>query len=730
MRTNRKIIVLIIALAVAGHGLSSQDASTLAPQPERTNYLQRYNYPLGIGIGYRYGLDSSVGGDLRGVMFIDASVRRPLQFLPMIQPLARFGVMLNNVEDDPATGAAEDVTRANTAFFVGAGSAFTFRPLKLLEFGVDATVGYMHRVLTNQGQFIPELVISAGGAATIVPFFNFSLELRAAVDYVIPLVADEFYAGLYPSFGAVLSLRLGEDPDAGGQILRSIRFGEPQVQPLFAAMHSYHAVNPVGSIDLTNVEDSEIVDIEVSLWVPEFMNTPTPSATISVMAPGETRTVEFPASFNNTIFNFTGSQPVNGELVVSYRLDDKTGEQRRSVIFKMYDKTSLTWDDDRKVAAFMTSDDPNVVRYSSEIRGATREAEIDFLSRSLQQAMQIYYGMAELGMIYQSDPVKPFTQMQEETVAVDNVSLPRDMLVRATGDCDDLTVLYNSILESAGVQTAFVTTPGHIYSAVNTGVSAREYERVHPDRDMTLVYNDQLWALIEITLVGRDDLLDAWRTGIREYKQYDSEPAKRGFYVTREAKSLYEPIVLQDERIDLDYGDLAVVRYAFEEDLAILGDILLERYRSQAESRGRDRDYNRLGIMAAQLARYTEAEGAFNSAIEKNADYTAARINLGSMYFLLEEYDRALEVFDAALQSLESTPRRRAEDQLKVLLNLSKTSYELREFDASASYFEMAAAIDSEAVAEFTHLAAAGGGSDAGRAAESETWGILFVEGE
>jgi transglutaminase-like putative cysteine protease len=31
------------------------------------------------------------------------------------------------------------------------------------------------------------------------------------------------------------------------------------------------------------------------------------------------------------------------------------------------------------------------------------------------------------------------------------------------GDCDDLSILYCSLLEAIGIRTAFVTIPGHIF---------------------------------------------------------------------------------------------------------------------------------------------------------------------------------------------------------------------------------------------------------------------------
>ncbi len=55
---------------------------------------------------------------------------------------------------------------------------------------------------------------------------------------------------------------------------------------------------------------------------------------------------------------------------------------------------------------------------------------------------------------------------------VDTVHLARETLKSGLGDCSDLTVLYDSMLESLAVETGFITVPGHIYAAINTKVAS------------------------------------------------------------------------------------------------------------------------------------------------------------------------------------------------------------------------------------------------------------------
>lgn len=228
---------------------------------------------------------------------------------------------------------------------------------------------------------------------------------------------------------------------------------------------------------------------------------------------GESREIDITASYNQEIFTTEGITPLTGEIIADYISRNKAANQRFSVSYDLHDKTALSWDDDRKVAAFITPADSALRNYSSYIRQTSKNEVISGLSEALQTGMQVYSALTEIGVLYQVDPTSPFTAAQSNPLIVDSISLPRDTLKRATGDCDDLTVLYTSILETVGIETAFITVPGHIYAAFNTRVPSRSYKSVHPDRNMTLNINGELWIPVEITMIGNDDFLSAWRKG-------------------------------------------------------------------------------------------------------------------------------------------------------------------------------------------------------------------------
>jgi hypothetical protein len=97
------------------------------------------------------------------------------------------------------------------------------------------------------------------------------------------------------------------------------------------------------------------------------------------------------------------------------------------------------------------------------------------------------------------------------------------------GDCDDLVVLYASLLESLGIHTAFVDVKdpqkelGHVYLMFEAGVAADRGDLLSSNPKRYVVRENEngkprLWIPIETTLVAQG-FEEAWKAGALEYLQ-------------------------------------------------------------------------------------------------------------------------------------------------------------------------------------------------------------------
>lgn len=737
-----RLLIAVPLLLVFGEALCAQSSDI--------NLNEYYRFPVSLSASYQplAGTGSKALADFT-IQEIAGELRFTLPAAPVLQPFIRLGVM-----DYAFVGDAEETNQdwSHRHLFTGPGFGYSSRLNGDFEMGAEVFAALSQSFFDKlEGPGINDtmgqLNVIGGASARLAlnPSYGVSVSVVPSVRYTLGLGPLDSFDGLTFGVGFGVSYRFGEDPDSAQAVIRSLQFSGTVLPPAFAAMQSYYTKEPVGVVTITNGEKYPLRNLEISFMQAGFMDSPTPVFSLPELAPGASADVPVLAGFNNQVFLTQGVTPLNGELIANYSVGSRHVEQRQSVTYELHDKNALTWDDDRKAAAFITPQDSAIKNYASFIRQSAKDDINPYLSSNLQFAMQLYSALANLGIIYQVDPVQPFTSMQEEVMVVDSISLPRETLVRKTGDCDDLTVLFASILQTVGIESALVTTPGHIYCAFDTGVAAADYSTVHPVREMSIVLDGTLWVPVEITLIGRGSFMEAWETGSREYRNYETAVEKRGFYPVAAARNIYRPVVLRETDLGLQYGAGDPVRQAFNEEMKRLAEQILKPYREKAERAGNPKAWNSFGVMAAKLGFISQARDGFNKALRLDRNFVGSKINLGSLAYLEKDYAEAVRAFEDARSLLES---RQAAQSLRtsVTLNLSKAYYALEIYEKAEALYREAYALDPEASNKMSYLASSGnpapsgesyGSLDAGtpkagnRAAEATgDTPILFVDQE
>ena len=431
------------------------------------------------------------------------------------------------------------------------GASYSRRIARNFEYSLEVSAGASEAIfpsVVDTGAVgSPYLLLGAGGRLGLDPSYNFSIELQPSARYLLSLGPLKSFDGVLFSVGITASYRLGEDPDSARAIIRALRLDSLSFGPAFAAMQSYYADNPIGRVTITNTEKVPLSGVQLSFVQPGYMDGETPGASVASLKPGESIELPLSAVFNGQVFTTEGRTPLTGQIVAKYRIGGRDVEQREPVSYVLYDKTAITWDDDRKVGAFITPQDSSLKAWTAAVSEASREAGLPGLNQPLQVALQVYQALSALGIQYQEDPSSPFTRVQGTIQSVDSISLPRTTLRQRYGDCDDLTVLFASLLETRSLRTGFITVPGHIYPAFDTGIPAASFGEISPDRGMTIALQGTLWIPVEVTLLdGRSDFLSAWQRGIELWNQY---PKERALTPTAAAQVVFAPVGLQEALI-------------------------------------------------------------------------------------------------------------------------------------------------------------------------------------
>jgi hypothetical protein len=692
-----------------------------------------YAFPLSVGVAFDnitpYGGDQVKPDVYNG---FSAVVRMPLPFAPIFQPFLKAGYNSFTLASDNT-----DVKFANSQFYLMPGFGWATRFSKSFEFGVDVGVGYEMIVLPGIDVLssppvtmrTDNLIASAGVRVVFSPAYNFAIELVPSLNYRYAFQPLTQFNGFTMGLGVTGSYRLGEDPDSPKATIRSISFGELTFPPLYAAMQSYYAKKPFAKLTIRNVEKYPITDLQVSFNQAGYMDSPTKLATIDTLEPGKSVEIPVVASFNSEVFATNGDTPLNGQIDVEYTSRNRAAKQSLPVSYTLYDRTSISWDDDRKEAAFITKADTALRNYATFVRQAVKDRTLPGYSEPVQVAMAVYYGLKELGIIYQLALTSSFAQAQANPLVVDHVHLPRETLARRAGDCSDLTALFCAIMESVGIPTGFITVPGHIYPVFGTRVQTSGYRDLHAEKTMTFDVKGELWIPVEMTMVGTSDFLSAWRKGVEEWQALDSDPKSRAVFFTAECQDVYRPVGLKEEDLGLQYGDPRKVADNFRTSLDKTIDSIIDSYAQTASDSNAKSDYNRLAVVCAQFGRYDEALKALNTALALNRNYLAAIINLGNVYFLQQDYQNALRVFRQAEDAMVADGLLGSAQYPKLLLNISRTYYELENYDQASAYYDKAQAANPNVSSSFNYLKSGRGGSGA-RAAQASGSQVLFAEGE
>jgi hypothetical protein len=699
-------------MLLQGAFLCAQELNTATTGATRIygiNYNEKYRSPLAIGLEYQSLTPFSISYE-EEFSFNDFNLNSKYSFksIPQIQPYLGLGIQLAT---PLRAGVSVEAERfSHTTYYGVLGTSYIHKFNKQLEMGGDVFLGIGQAVYPNVDQVTGdprgtlEFLAGAGGSAAFNMTYNFSLSVHPSIRYARSFSALDMFNGFSFGLGFAGHYRVGTDPDDPRAEIKSIRFGEFELPPLFASMQSYYSKNPIGQLELTNTEKFPIHDVTIQFMQAGFMDAPTKEDSIAELGPGESATIDIYAAYNQEVFAIEGISPLTAEVMVNYSARGNAGSQVMTVSYDLYDKESLTWDDDRKMAAYITPADSALRNYASFVRQSARDVVNPGLNESLQVALQMYYGLTEIGCIYQKDPTSPFDAAQENPMVIDKVSLPRNTLKRGTGDCDDLTALYCSLLESVGIETSFITTPGHIYAAFNTREDARNYQQIHPDKSKTLNIDGELWVPVEITLIGTSGFSEAWDVGAGEFNKYEDDTEKRALYRTREAQQVFRPVGLKETDLGLQYGEKTVIARAVSKETSQLVNKIIAYYDQVAREKDSKSGYNSLGTVCTQFGEYNRAEQAFNYALALDRNYLPSKVNLANIMFIKGQYQNALRLYHNVEQDYLSRSRTSSAAFSRIVLNISRCYYELENFDKSADYANQLNELDPALLREYSYL--------------------------
>ncbi len=582
-----------------------------------------------------------------------ASLAFDFDVLPFVSPSLEAGYFVQ-----PITGNSS----LNVANF-GAGLILTLYPFSRFGIGLGG-IGGMYQAswdsLKVDGYFMK-------GRAEFSYRFSPSFSLAGGTSYSQLFgTSRSLYQGLGISLTGMINL-------AGLRGGTNIKLSNVQFDPIFPIFYSYYDKNSLGSFTLENHEAGDIRNVRVSLYFKQFMDQPKLCASFPVLKRGASVDVPVYALFTDQVLKLVESAKTSAEIIVEYSFLDSPRRAAFTETLRMNHRNAMTWDDDRKAAAFVSAKDPAVLRYSKFIAGLIREAGQSEINQNLRFAMGLFEALKLYGVNYVIDPTTPYQDISQDKNALDFLQFPNQTLTYKGGDCDDLSILFCSILESVGIKTAFITIPGHIYMAFALDMSEEEAKFTFSNTSDIMYLEGKSWIPLEITLVN-DGFLKAWQVGAKQW--YDNKKTEQAAFISiQDAWSKFEPVGIpgEDTRIVLPPPDQILGSYNAALAKFITREIQpkVERIKSDILSSGNNpKQINRLGVLYARYGQLDLAKIEFEKAGKLN--FGPALANLGNIAFLQKKYPDAIGYYQRALAQ-------KAEDKT-ALLGLARTQYELENY--------------------------------------------------
>ena len=321
---------------------------------------------------------------------------------------------------------------------------------------------------------------------------------------------------------------------------------EIETQPLFPIFYAHYDTNCFGKVTFTNLEKNDLTDVEISVFIEQFMSVPKIVATYDKIAPGEEFSADLTAFLNESIMNQMQKQLTDALVTVRCKNLGQQNNYENHFFLQTLTRNSMSWEDDRRAAAFVSAKDGAVQRFSRQISLALKDKIETAPSANRLYAKAIFDVLKAYGINYVVDPTSVFST--SDTVAVDFLQLPYQTLLYHGGDCDDLSILNCSLFEALGIQTAFITIPGHIYMAYDSGLSAEQADSVY-GKNKYIVQDDKVWIPFEIT-VSQDTFELGLKLGIREWNKY---PEEHMLIPIHEAWTEFKPVTVPESDVSLQF---------------------------------------------------------------------------------------------------------------------------------------------------------------------------------
>lgn len=426
-----------------------------------------------------------------------------------------------------------------------------------------------------------------------------------------------------------------------------------QEDSVFPILYTLYKETPFATITLTNDETAEIRNVQVLFRAGKYTGSELECGRIGVLKKHKSAEIPLTADFTKEILNFTEEGKIPGEIVVNYELLGQKRVSVSQVIIPVYNRNQLRWTDSASLASFISPTAPEILEYSKVLVGLARSHQRSGLNRNLQYAIYVFEGMRLSGIAYKEDETTPYDSTHMDYEAIDYIQYPYQTMMYKAGDKDDLGVLFMSLLQSTGIDAAFIPAEDDFIVAFNLKLDSSKVNSFFDGRDRVLDINDEIWIPVSMSGI-KEGFVNSWYKAIEKLNDMQANEETIEFVNISESWQTYPSVgysgaddinILPLESALIASAETNISRYITAEFGPQIA-ALQERIKAEGIS---VKLLNQLGMLYLRAGMYSSAITVYERSAKMGS--ATAMVNLGNIASIQKRFNDAKIWFEKALET-------------------------------------------------------------------------------
>ncbi len=453
---------------------------------------------------------------------------------------------------------------------------------------------------------------------------------------------------------------------------KDIKIESFETDGIYTSLYQSYYKKSIGALKIKNTSKKALKNIEISVYIKDIMDNKSKSKHDSTLLPGKTAVIPITALFNENITQISHHTIKTGIIEIDYTKVNGNDYKKRDVIkIEILSKNAMVWDDLKKLGAFISHLHNKIIDFSRKAINISLENEDMLLPPDILNVVKIIQAIKDYKIKYVKDPTTYRNILKTE---MDYIQYPIETLQRRTGDCDDLTVLLASLLESVGIRTAFISIPGHIFMMFEV--------KNFPIENKLVRFGGKKWIPIETTVLNKG-FTDAWLIGYENYIANANKEIK-----TISESIIAYPSVNIKSNIQISLSPENHIKSNILKEINKIKNLFTSTEIVEVDNLKTASALNNKAVNFSKAGIYEKAEKLLKMAIKKNKSYKNAYYNLLRLYHISSKLEKALGIYN---QFKKINKKDAYSDFL-----ISKIFYKKGIFDQAKKYYKKAIGLNPE----------------------------------